>query len=154
MRREKRREGGREGGREGRTRVGREVDTGEATKAGILRSSAEEVIFLHTERTGLEGDVVGDDDQLAALGVSEGGREGGRERKEIRHRVETKEATHAPSLPPPLPPSLPPSLLRRLHRGMPSNHPDVVQAHQTLSWLQNTVLEDKLVGDENLLGHL
>jgi len=85
MRREKRREGGREGGREGRTSVGREVDTGEATKAGILRSSAEEVIFLHTERTGLEGDVVGDDDQLAALGVSEGGREGdregGRERK-------------------------------------------------------------------------
>ena len=75
----KEKEGRREGGKE-RTRVGREIDTRKTAQAGILGSSAEEVIFLHTEGTRLEGHVVGDDDQLAALGVPEKrGREGGRE---------------------------------------------------------------------------
>jgi len=54
------------------TRVGREVDTRNAKLTGKLRALVEEGIFFGTERTNLEGDVVGNDDKATTTGVLRG----------------------------------------------------------------------------------
>jgi hypothetical protein len=51
------------------TRVGRQVDTRNTQLAGKLGTLVEELVFLRTEGTNLEGDVVGDDDETSAAGV-------------------------------------------------------------------------------------
>ncbi|GFF28865.1 hypothetical protein IFM46972_02469 [Aspergillus udagawae] len=54
------------------TGVGREVDTRNAKLPGQLGTLAEELVFLGTEGTDLEGDVVGNDDEPSAFGILRG----------------------------------------------------------------------------------
>ena len=54
------------------TRVGGQVDARNAHLAGKLSALEEEVVFLGSERADVEGDVVGDDDELTTVRVLRG----------------------------------------------------------------------------------